>query len=57
MSAESRCAGRAKSLILNGGQGRDRTAAAGFSGPLAMELSGVESADIIETIRVAASSI
>ncbi len=39
-----------KLLIINGGQRRDRTADAGLQGRLASELSGLESADIIETI-------
>jgi hypothetical protein len=47
-----------KSLILYGGQRRDRTADAGlFQGRLASKLSSLESADIIETISVVATSI
>ena len=47
-----------KLLIINGDQGRDRTADAGlFRGCLASKLSDLESADFIETISVAVSSI
>jgi len=45
-----------KLLIINGGQKRDRTADAGLSG-LPMNLSGLESAEVIETKIVSAVQI
>ena len=45
-------------MILNGGQRLDRTAAAGlFQGRLAGELSGLESADMIDAIGLIVFSI